>query len=101
MSARKEAFGHMDQKLSGLLGELGKAVSETVWKSERIAVAIAALEQAGYDIHIKIDATLVDGEVEAEASPVIPGPSESDGRLTLNATGVQFLRTLRFTAKRA
>ena len=89
-------FGHMDQKLSNLLGELGEAISETMWESERIAAAIAALEQAGHDIQIKIDATLVDDEVEGEASPiVIQGPSESDGLLTLNATGIRFLRTLR------
>jgi hypothetical protein len=92
----------MDKKLSDLLGELGKAINEAVWKSERIAAALAALEEAGQDIDIEIDAALVDGEVGGEASPiVIEGPSESDGLLTLNATDIQFLRALRIDGKQA
>jgi hypothetical protein len=92
----------MDKKLSDLLGELGKAISEAVWKSDRIAAALAALEEAGQDIDIEIDAALVDGGVEGEASPlVIEGPSKSDGLLTLNATDIQFLRALRIDGKQA
>jgi hypothetical protein len=92
----------MDQKLADLLGELGKAINEAVWKSERIAAALAALEEAGQDIDIEIDAALVDGGVGGEVSPmVIEGPSESNGLLTLNATDIQFLRTLRIDGKQA
>jgi hypothetical protein len=98
----EEVFGRMDKKLSDLLGELGKAINEAVWKSERIAAVLAALEEAGQDIDIEIDAALVDGGVEGEASPiVIEGPSESDGPLSLNATDLQFLRTLRIDGKQA
>ena len=86
----------MDQKLSGLLGELGDAISEAVWKSERIAAAMAALLQAGQDVQVAIDAAVVDGEGEGTASPIVlQGQSESDGLLMLNATDTLFLRTLR------
>jgi len=41
-----------------LLRELGHAINDTVSESERIAEAIASIRAAGFDIVLKLDATI-------------------------------------------
>jgi hypothetical protein len=48
----------LDNQLKQLLKELGHAINETVSDSERIAEAIANLRAAGFDIVLKLDATI-------------------------------------------
>jgi hypothetical protein len=48
----------LDSQLKQLLKELGNAINETVSDSERIAEAIANLRAAGFDIVLKLDATI-------------------------------------------
>jgi len=50
---------HLDDQLKQLLRELGHAINESVSDSERIAEAIANVRAAGFDIVLKLDATIV------------------------------------------
>jgi len=48
----------LDDQLKRLLRELGHAINDTVGDSERIADAIAGVRAAGYEIVLKLDATI-------------------------------------------
>ena len=59
---------HLDDQLKQLLRELGHAINDSVSDSERITGAIANVRAAGYDIVLKLDATI--GLAKREAEPV-------------------------------
>jgi hypothetical protein len=48
----------LDDQLKQLLRDLGHAINETVSDSERIAEAITNVRAAGFDIVLKLDATI-------------------------------------------
>ena len=48
----------LDDRMKQLLRELGHAINDTVSESERIAEAIAGVRAAGFDIVLKLDATI-------------------------------------------
>ncbi len=58
----------LDDNLKQLLRELGRAINEAVSDSDRIARAIAGVRSAGYDIVLKLDATI--GLAPRESKPV-------------------------------
>ncbi len=57
----------LDDQLKQLLRELGHAINDTVSESDRISGAIASVRAAGYDIVLKLDATI--GLARRESSP--------------------------------
>jgi hypothetical protein len=58
----------LDDNLKQLLRELGRAINEAVSDSTRIERAIAGVRTAGYDIVLKLDATI--GLAPRESKPV-------------------------------
>jgi hypothetical protein len=56
-----------DDKLKRLLRELGHAINDTVSESDRIGEAIAEIRDAGFDIVLKLDATI--GLARRESQP--------------------------------
>jgi hypothetical protein len=48
----------LDDRMKQLLRELGHAINDSVSDSERIAEAIAGVRAAGFDIVLKLDATI-------------------------------------------
>lgn len=48
----------LDDNLKQLLRELGHAINDSVSESDRIAEAITSVRAAGYDIVLKLDATI-------------------------------------------
>lgn len=48
----------LDDNMKQLLRELGQAINDSVSESERIHEAIANVRSAGYDIVLKLDATI-------------------------------------------
>ena len=58
----------LDDQLKQLLRELGHAINDTVSESDRITGAIASVRAAGYDIVLKLDATI--GLQKREPGPV-------------------------------
>ena len=57
----------LDDHLKRLLRELGHAINDSVSESDRITEAIAGVRAAGYDIVLKLDATI--GLARREAHP--------------------------------
>lgn len=109
----------LDDQLKNLLRELGHAINDTVSESERITGAIAGVRAHGYDIVLKLDATIGlakrDGSTPEEPRITTQDrrfleslriqvdqdsmESESDkrpvARLTMTPQDVRFLKSLR------
>jgi len=75
----------LDDNLKNLLRELGHAINDTVSDSERITGAIAGVRAHGYDIVLKLDATIG----LARRDP------ESEESSTLTTQDRRFLESLR------
>jgi len=60
----------LDDQLKQLLRELGHAINDSVSESERITTAIANVRAAGYDIVLKLDATIGLAKREAQLSKI-------------------------------
>ena len=76
----------LDDHLKNLLRELGHAINDTVSDSERITGAIAGVRAHGYDIVLKLDATIGLAKRDAAAAE---GPSK------LTTQDRRFLESLR------
>ena len=76
----------LDDHLKNLLRELGHAINDTVSESDRITGAIAGVRAHGYDIVLKLDATI--GLAKRDASGTEP-PSK------LTTQDRRFLESLR------
>jgi hypothetical protein len=57
----------LDDHLKRLLRELGHAINDSVSESDRITEAISGVRAAGYDIVLKLDATI--GLARRESNP--------------------------------
>ena len=64
----------LDDNLKRLLRELGRAINDTVSESDRITEAISGVRAAGYDIVLKLDATI--GLARRESQPVAITPTD-------------------------
>ena len=76
----------LDDHLKNLLRELGHAINDTVSDSERITGAIAGVRAHGYDIVLKLDATIGLAKRDAAAA---------DGASKLTTQDRRFLESLR------
>lgn len=74
----------LDDHLKNLLRELGHAINDTVSDSDRITGAIAGVRAHGYDIVLKLDATI--GLAKRDAS---------SGETSLTTQDRRFLESLR------
>jgi hypothetical protein len=63
----------LDDHLKNLLRELGHAINDTVSESDRITGAIAGVRAHGYDIVLKLDATIGLAKRDAAAAATDPG----------------------------
>jgi hypothetical protein len=113
----------LDDHLKNLLRELGHAINDTVSESDRITGAIAGVRAHGYDIVLKLDATIGLAKRDAAAAEAArmtrldrrfleslriqvdqESMEESDGekrpvaRLTITPQDVRFLKSLRIAA---
>jgi hypothetical protein len=84
----------MNEELSEQLSELRNAITEAVWKSERVANAMAALLRSARDVQIAIDATLADG-AEDDSTAAVEDQGVSAGKLVLDETDGVFLQALK------
>ncbi len=64
----------LDDQLKHLLRDLGRAINDTVAESDRITEAISNVRAAGYDIVLKLDATI--GLARRESQPVSITPND-------------------------
>lgn len=109
----------LDDHLKNLLRELGHAINDTVSESDRITGAIAGVRAHGYDIVLKLDATIGlakrDGEgkethlttldrrfleslrIQVDQESLLEAEVERKpaARLTMTPQDVRFLKSLR------
>lgn len=67
----KETILQLDDHLKQLLRDLGHAINDSVSASERVTGAIGEVRAAGFDIVLKLDATIGLGRRRATAGPRI------------------------------
>ena len=60
----------LNDQLKRLLRELGHAINDTVSESDRIGDAIAGVRAAGYDIVLKLDATIGLAHRDSQPTPI-------------------------------
>ena len=80
----------MDEKVRGLLQELGDAISETVTASPRIESLMETIRHLGYEVCLIVEATEAPGE--GKALPDSQGEQVEDG---FTPDDHQFLRRLK------
>ncbi len=107
----------LDDHLRQLLRELGHAINDSVAESEKINVAIGNVRSAGYDIVLKLDATiglarressagatklthndrrfLESLQIQVDAEALDDAPEEP--KFDLTAQDVRFLKSLKIT----
>ena len=86
LGSREKPALQLDDHLKNLLRELGHAINDTVSESDRITGAIAGVRAHGYDIVLKLDATI--GLARRDAAS-----GQQDSRLT--TLDRRFLESLR------
>jgi hypothetical protein len=77
----------LDDQLKNLLRELGHAINDTVSESDRITGAIAGVRAHGYDIVLKLDATI--GLAKRDGSGAEPTKLTTQDRRFLESLRIQ------------
>jgi hypothetical protein len=104
----------LDDNLKQLLRELGHAINDTVSESERIAEAISSVRAAGFDIVLKLDATIGLARRQSEEARITVQDrrfleslhirvdeevleEETAPRLQITAQDIKFLKSLKIS----
>jgi hypothetical protein len=86
----------MDNRLKGLMKELGEAINSSLSDSDEIAEVISRIKAGGYDVFLVLEATIGlnqrDGDA-VERSPIKTPRSSGDFRIT--SQDMKFLKSLR------
>ena len=89
----------MEDRLKGLMQELGNAINESLSDSERIAEAIGEIKRAGYDVFLVLEATIGFNkreDSEEETSEETPETATgTTGKIKLTSQDQKFLRALK------
>jgi len=86
----------MDNRLKGLMKELGEAINSSLSDSDEIAEVISRIKAGGYDVFLVLEATIGLNQRDAdtvERSPIRTPRSSGDFRMT--SQDVKFLKSLR------
>jgi hypothetical protein len=90
----------LDERLKGLMQELGNAINESLSDSERIAEAIGEIKRAGYDVFLVLEATIGfnkrdENDEAAEAGEPVTTTFETAGKIKLTSQDQKFLKALK------
>jgi len=92
----------VEDRLKGLMQDLGNAINESLSDSERIAEAIGEIKRAGYDVFLVLEATIglnkrEDGEEPSGDDVDLAEPQEigASGRVRFTTQDQRFLKALR------
>ncbi len=88
----------MDNRLKGLMKELGEAINSSLSDSDEIAEVISRIKAGGYDVFLVLEATIGlnqrDGDA-VERNPIkIP---RSSSQFQMTSQDVKFLKSLRIS----
>jgi len=92
---------NVEERLKGLMQDLGNAINESLSDSERIAEAIGEIKRAGYDVFLVLEATIgfnkrEEGEEPSEDLELAePQEIAASGRVRFTTQDQRFLKALR------
>ena len=89
----------VDNRLKGLMKELGEAINESLSESDQIAEAISKIKGSGYDVFLVLEATIGFNKRDEQpvAKPTLVTARRSDPEFKVNSQDVKFLKSLRIT----
>ena len=108
----------LDDRLKQLLRELGHAINDTVSESARISEAISEVRAAGFDIVLKLDATIGLARRDADDTQITPNDrrfleslhiqvdqeilqEERERKFEMTPQDLRFLKSLKITLDEA
>ncbi len=91
----------MDDRLKGLMQDLGNAINDSLSDSERIAEAIGEIKHAGFDVFLVLEATIGFNKREENETPGMPIPEGkvSTGKLRFTSQDHRFLKALKIAVE--
>ena len=88
----------IDDKLKGLLKELGEAINEALSQSVEINDAIQNVRNAGYEVVLALEATIGFNKKAAEEAGAA-APQDDDGKLKVTSQDLKFLQELKISVE--
>jgi len=99
----------MEERLKGLMQDLGNAINESLSDSDRIAEAIGEIKRAGYDVFLVLEATIgfnkseignddedeSGGDARFDEEPSATSQALSGGKVRFTTQDKRFLKALR------
>jgi hypothetical protein len=90
----------IDDKLKGLLKELGDAINGALSQSVEINDAIQNVRNAGYEVVLALEATIGFNKKETEESPAPETePAPGKGKLKVTSQDLKFLQSLKISVE--
>jgi hypothetical protein len=88
----------IDDKLKGLLKELGDAINGALSQSVEINDAIQNVRNAGYEVVLALEATIGFNKKSVDGSGVpVAEPVPDDGKLKVTSQDLKFLQSLKIS----
>ncbi len=89
----------MEERLKGLMQDLGNAIKDTLSDSENISEVVGKIKSAGYDIFLVLEATIGFNKIkDVEETGQGEQPESSvliDGKINLTTSDSRFLKALK------
>jgi hypothetical protein len=89
----------IDDKLKGLIKDLGDAINEALAQSVEIGTAIQNVRNAGYDVVLALEATIGFNKKTEEQLEGESGDPASDGKLKVTSQDLKFLQSLKISVE--
>ena len=90
----------IDDKLKGLIKELGDAINEALAQSVEIGTAIQNVRNAGYDVVLALEATIgFNKKTEEQGDDTETVDSVSGGKLKVTSQDLKFLQSLKISVE--
>jgi hypothetical protein len=89
----------LDEKLKGLIKELGEAINLALSQSGEISEAIQNVRDAGYDVYLVLEATIGFNKRAAAENAGQQPVEASDGKLRVTSQDLKFLRSLKISVE--
>ncbi len=89
----------IDDKLKGLLKELGDAINGALSQSVEINDAIQNVRNAGYEVVLALEATIGFNKKSVDGSGVVTDQVPDDGKLKVTSQDLKFLQSLKISVE--
>ena len=90
----------MEDRLKGLMHDLGNAINDSLSDSDRIAEAIGEIRQEGFDVFLVLEATIGFNKREDSPEEAVPAETRSTGgKLRFSTQDQRFLKALKIAVE--